>query len=159
MTSETPARGEILAHFWSLSADDSETRKRACEALMRDLRAAAAADGAMATRRSDDGEDDGADARAYALRRLTRGLSSGRAGARQGFALALSELATFAATPAEALDALDANVAPITKATKGQEARDILLGRLFGAAAIGLALGGREDVREEERRRCGAEVA
>lgn len=163
MTDAPSARGEILAHFWSLSADDASTRKRACEALMRDLRAAAAADGARARRSDDDGDgrdgDGGADARAYALRRLTRGLSSGRAGARQGFALALSELATFAATPAEALDALDANVAPITKATKGQEARDILLGRLFGAAAIGLALGGREDVREEERRRCGAEVA
>ena len=163
MTADARARGEILAHFWSLAADDAATRKRACEALMRDLRGGGGGADASATRRDDDGdarrEDGGADARAYALRRLTRGLSSGRAGARQGFALALSELATFAATPAEALDALDANVAPITKATKGQEARDILLGRLFGAAAVGLALGGREDVSEEERRRCGAEVA
>ena len=56
MTDAPPARGEILAHFWSLSADDASTRKRACEALMRDLRAAAAADGARARRSDDDGD-------------------------------------------------------------------------------------------------------
>ena len=93
------------------------------------------------------------DVRAYALRRLTRGLSSGRGGARQGFALALSELAsseTLGTTPMEALEALDANVAVITKSTKGEEARDILLGRMFGLAAIGIALGARTDLDEGE---------
>ena len=38
------------------------------------------------------------------------------------------------------------------------EARDILLGRMFGLAAIGIALGARTDLDEEARTRCGAEV-
>ena len=115
---------------------------------------------------SSSGEDDETHGRAsegvkeYALRRLTRGLSSGRGGARQGFALALCEFACEASgpSPKEALRALDANLAPITKGTKGMEARDILLGRLFGAAAVARALESRKDVSEEERVECGASV-
>jgi len=175
MTDAREVRSEVLARFWSLASEDRDARVRACEALMDDLADARGgggggdgrgADGGAGDARGDGGaggedEDDGADVRAYALRRLTRGLSSGRGGARQGFALALSELAsseTLGTTPMEALEALDANVAAITKSTKGDEARDILLGRVFGLAAIGIALGARTDLEAEARTRCGAEV-
>ena len=177
MADAREVRSEVLARFWSLASEDREARVRACEALMDDLDDARegggggggdgrgdvgrAGDGKSDGRGRSENEDDGADVRAYALRRLTRGLSSGRGGARQGFALALSELAsseTLGTTPMEALEALDANVAAITKSTKGEEARDILLGRMFGLAAIGIALGARTDLDEEARTRCGAEV-
>ena len=81
---------------------------------------------------------------------------------RQGFALALSELArgaTAKLTPGQALEALDANVAPITKSTKGSEIRDIFLGRLFGAGAVARALQGGGGGSDEERARCGGDVA
>ena len=146
MADAREVRSEVLARFWSLASEDREARVRACEALMDDLDDARegggggggdgrgdvgrAGDGKSDGRGRSENEDDGADVRAYALRRLTRGLSSGRGGARQGFALALSELAsseTLGTTPMEALEALDANVAAITKSTKGEEARDICL--------------------------------
>ncbi|OUS49590.1 DNA polymerase phi-domain-containing protein [Ostreococcus tauri] len=160
MVDAREVRSEVLAHFWTLASDDGARRMAACEALMGDLRARGGGGD------EDDGETvndgDGADVRAYALRRLTRGLSSGRAGARRGFALALSELAseeTRGTTPAAALRAMDENEPAITKSTKGDEVRDILLGRLFGAVAIAMALGERKDLEREERARVGAEIA
>ena len=87
----------------------------------------------------------------YALRRLARGLGSGRSGARQGFALALT--AAFSEIPLvslpDGLKLLKTSLDPITQATKGSEARDILMGQLFGVAALvramarALAAGGR----------------
>ena len=172
-------RADVLKRFWDLASEREEARIDACEGLVRDLSRASDGDGdggggadAKDARDSarvsgrDDGNDDGNDgcddAVAYALRRLTRGLSSGRGGARQGFALALSELARGAAarlTPGQALEALDANVAPITKSTKGSEIRDIFLGRLFGAGAVARALQGGGGGSDEERARCGGDVA
>jgi len=177
---------EILSQFWTLASEDGDARRRACEALVGALRgehrrrddASGKSGGGGARgeerRRDDDDDDDDDDedeeeetngrasegVKEYALRRLTRGLSSGRGGARQGFALALCELACEPSgpSPKEALRALDANLAPITKGTKGMEARDILLGRLFGAAAVARALESRKDVGEEERVECGASV-
>ena len=74
----------------------------------------------------------------YALKRLARGLGSGRSGARQGFALALT--AAFSEIPIASLDdglqLLKSSLEPITQSTKGSEARDILMGQLFGVAAL-----------------------
>ena len=160
MVDAREVRSEVLAHFWTLASDDGARRMAACEALMGDLRARGGGGDEDDGDAANDG--DGADVRAYALRRLTRGLSSGRAGARRGFALALSELAseeTRGTTPAAALRAMDENEPAITKSTKGDEVRDILLGRLFGAVAIAMALGERKDLEREERARVGAEIA
>lgn len=156
---------DVLARFWSLASEDAATRAEACVGLLADLGACGGGGGADGRERGDDGARDGvarrADVRAYALRRLTRGLSSARAGARRGFATALSALASEAAaetSPGEALRAMDENEAPITKSTKGDEVRDVLLGRLFGIGAIAMALGERKDLDEAERTRTAGEL-
>eukprot|EP00850_Spirogloea_muscicola_P003391 SM000013S26560 [mRNA] locus=s13:1161056:1167347:+ [translate_table: standard] len=74
----------------------------------------------------------------YALRRLVRGLASSRQGARQGFALALTLAAE--ALPAARAPALVALVAAHLElpsaSSKGQDAKDVLLGRVFAYGAI-----------------------
>lgn len=75
---------------------------------------------------------------AYVIRRLVRGLGSGRDGARQGFSLALTLL--LESVPGlgarEALLLLDAFLEQPHSKNNGAEARDYLLGRMFGAGAI-----------------------
>ncbi|GLI61735.1 hypothetical protein VaNZ11_004161, partial [Volvox africanus] len=71
----------------------------------------------------------------YTLRRLARGLSSSRQGARQGYATALTGLlaASRCLPPAGVLVLLDVCIdGPL----KGGDAKDTLLGRLFGYAAL-----------------------
>ncbi|KAG5456631.1 MAG: hypothetical protein BJ554DRAFT_3577 [Olpidium bornovanus] len=73
----------------------------------------------------------------YALKRLLRGLPSSRDGARQGFALALTEVLAF-------LDFLDVSTVldliaqhtEVSSGLKGPEERDMLFGRLFGYTAV-----------------------
>ncbi|KAI8807296.1 DNA polymerase phi-domain-containing protein [Cladochytrium replicatum] len=73
----------------------------------------------------------------YGLKRLVRGLPSSREGARQGFALALTELLRL-------LDFLKISVVvqmlmkytEITGGMKEQEVREMLFGRIFGCMAI-----------------------
>ncbi len=72
----------------------------------------------------------------YSLKRLVRGLASSRAGARQGFSLALTELLlTFSIIPtSELLSLVDQN---ITLGSAGnQETRDFYLGRIFSALIL-----------------------
>jgi DNA polymerase phi len=79
----------------------------------------------------------------YAVKRLCKGLGSGRMGARQGFALTLAGVlkrAGVALTPADALDALAAALEP-GAAAKGGDARDMLLGMLFGYGAVARGCG------------------
>lgn len=75
----------------------------------------------------------------YAVKRLVRGLCSSRGGARQGFASGLS-LVLGHTTEAQVgmgplLAALEEETA-LAAGMRGQEERDLLLGRLFGLAAI-----------------------
>ena len=100
----------------------------------------------------------------YALRRLARGLGSGRSGARQGFALALT--AAFSEIPLvslpDGLKLLKSSLEPITQSTKGAEARDILMGQLFGVAALARAMAARlaaGETTEEEAVAFGTSVA
>ncbi|KAK9903496.1 hypothetical protein WJX75_007153 [Coccomyxa subellipsoidea] len=76
----------------------------------------------------------------YALRRLARGLGSSHDAARQGFALALA--AALARVPEieslPTLDLLDAAL-EVSKSMKGADAREGLLGRIFGYAAFSQA--------------------
>lgn len=76
---------------------------------------------------------------AYSLKRLLRGLPSSREGARQGFAVALTELLARLLPQQKIslsmiLDLL-AKYTAFTGAAKGQEEKEMRLGRLFGAAA------------------------
>ena len=119
---------------------------------------------------ADDGSGDGptltgcSPVLVYALRRLARGLGSGRSGARQGFALALT--AAFSEIPLvslpDGLKLLKSSLEPITQSTKGAEARDILMGQLFGVAALARAMAARlaaGETTEEEAVAFGTSVA
>ena len=119
---------------------------------------------------ADDGSGDGpaltgcSPVLVYALRRLARGLGSGRSGARQGFALALT--AAFSEIPLvslpDGLKLLKSSLEPITQSTKGAEARDILMGQLFGVAALVRAMAARlaaGETTEEDAVAFGTSVA
>ncbi|EEH58414.1 uncharacterized protein MICPUCDRAFT_56167 [Micromonas pusilla CCMP1545] len=140
--------GHVLQHFWDLANVEAEVRRRSAVDLVSELATAqsnhAEGGGASATARDDATSELGPSLRAcspvvvYALKRLARGLGSGRSGARQGFALALT--AAFSEIPIASLDdglqLLKSSLEPITQSTKGSEARDILMGQLFGVAAL-----------------------
>ena len=103
---------------------------------------------------------------AYALKRLARGLGSGRSGARQGFALALTTALTEirgAVSLEGGLDLLKKSLEPITQSTKGAEARDILMGQLFGVATLVRAMASQSSgdgaPSDAERARFAARVA
>ena len=144
--------GHVLQHFWDLANIESEVRRESAVNLVNELKQAqdehvGGSDGVMM------GGGGGGDANGavdgpalegcspvlvYALKRLARGLGSGRSGARQGFALALT--AAFTEIPLvslpDGLKLLKSSLEPITQSTKGAEARDILMGQLFGIAAL-----------------------
>jgi DNA polymerase phi len=153
--------GHVLQHFWDLANIDAETRRESAVNLVNELKQAqdehvpgGADDGTLM------GGGGGGDANGvvdgpalegcspvlvYALKRLARGLGSGRSGARQGFALALT--AAFTEIPLvslpDGLKLLKSSLEPITQSTKGAEARDILMGQLFGIAALVRAMAAR----------------
>tara|TARA_B110000977_G_scaffold21250_1_gene25502 strand:+ start:17225 stop:21355 length:4131 start_codon:yes stop_codon:yes gene_type:complete len=160
--------GHVLQHFWDLANVEAETRQNSAVRLVHELKSAQDAhvvsgDGAVEMGDGTDEMDRGDGAGpgdsneappsltgcspvlVYALRRLARGLGSGRSGARQGFALALT--AAFAEIPlvslSDGLKLLKTSLEPITQATKGTEARDILMGQLFGIAALVRAMSAR----------------
>ena len=161
--------GHVLQHFWDLANVEAETRQTSAVRLVHELKSAqdafsvsgAVSDAEMGDaadvggRLSGDGSGDENEAPpsltgcspvlVYALRRLARGLGSGRSGARQGFALALT--AAFSEIPLvslpDGLKLLKTSLDPITQATKGSEARDILMGQLFGVAALVRAMAAR----------------
>lgn len=89
---------------------------------------------------------------AYVVRRLVRGLGSGRDGARQGFSLALTLLLESVAGlgAREVLLLLDAFLEQPASRNNGAEARDYLLGQMFGAGAI-VRSGVRADAADKAR--------
>ncbi len=73
----------------------------------------------------------------YAIKRLVRGLSSSTDAARQGFAACLAEI--LAALPHVPLSLVQEHMVASTEVTgsvRGQEERDMLLGRLFTCLAV-----------------------
>ena len=165
--------GHVLQHFWDLANVQADVRQKSAVSLVTELKSAqdahgpdgadvemgdadagAGAGGVVAHGVGALGSRGYADAPAltecspvltYALKRLARGLGSGRSGARQGFALALT--AAFAEIPLvtlpDGLKLLKSSLEPITQSTKGSEARDILMGQLFGVAALVRAMAAR----------------
>ena len=165
--------GHVLQHFWDLANIEAEVRRKSAVSLVNELKSAQDAHGeegaqllcggggqagghdvAMEDNLVEGGGDhhDGSPQLAgcspvvvYALKRLARGLGSGRSGARQGFALALT--AAFAemrlVSLEDGLKLLKSSLEPITQSTKGSEARDILMGQLFGVAALVRAMAAR----------------
>ncbi|TPX59586.1 hypothetical protein PhCBS80983_g02349 [Powellomyces hirtus] len=141
-----PGSSGVMSLYWELASVDPEVRQQAAESLLRALYTfqqqhdAAKNGSAVATATTTATEDNldvfCAQDVSYGIKRLLRGLPSSRDGARQGFAVALTELL-------RGLEFLDVSVvlSMLTKLTqtegaKGQEEREILFGRIFGLMAI-----------------------
>ncbi|KAL6769432.1 hypothetical protein ACKKBG_A30985 [Auxenochlorella protothecoides x Auxenochlorella symbiontica] len=129
---------KILAHFWNLASLEAEVQFRASSDLV---------DAVLKTQSSapkagkrEDGEAVVAaysPTTGYTLKRLVKGLASGNAGARQGFALALTLLLKrLPGMTADDAVLLLASYLEAPSASKGAETRDYLLGRTFGIGAI-----------------------
>jgi len=145
-TTSVPA--SILQAFWDLASTDAETRCSTAAALSEELSLIQEQNGGGTNGINDDiSGTSGVRAKPdavveYSMKRLTRGLGSGRAGARQGFAVAFTSALTHldAISVEDGFRYLKEGLEPITKSTKGSEARDILIGQLFGNAALARAL-------------------
>ncbi|KAF8749914.1 hypothetical protein HU200_012516 [Digitaria exilis] len=139
--------------FRDLASPEASVRETAAEALVGELRAVQkgyekgarkgereAGDGdgpSQMEAEKDDGLDNCAPSVRYAIRRLIRGISSSREYARQGFALGLAVvLESIRSIRVEAIMKLIPNLLEYSSSMKGPEAKDNLLGRLFGFGAI-----------------------
>ncbi|KAJ3004845.1 DNA-directed DNA polymerase [Thoreauomyces humboldtii] len=136
------AASNVMALYWELASVDPLVRQKAADSLLRALHAfqlqhQASHPSASSTTATEDNLDElCAKDVSYGLKRLLRGLPSSRDGARQGFAVALTELL-------RGLDFLNVTtvLSLLTKLTqtegaKGQEEREVLFGRIFGIMAI-----------------------
>jgi len=140
---------EILQCFWDLAAVDEAKRVAAAAALVEHIAVEGpgklvplSAKDVAALPQASSAKLDAvlagcSPSAAYVLKRLVNGLASGRAAARQGFSIALA--ACLEALPGfgaiRALAMLDACL-ETTGSMKGNEVRDVLLGRVFGTGAI-----------------------
>ncbi|RKO89758.1 DNA polymerase phi-domain-containing protein, partial [Blyttiomyces helicus] len=129
----------VLALYWELASVNPATRQRAAESLITALHSFQLNHSASDIPK--DASEESLEAAcaedvSYGLKRLLRGLPSSRAGARQGFAVALTELLnrlefSRVSTVLEMLTKLTD-----TTGAKGQEEREIYFGRIFGLMAI-----------------------
>ncbi|KAG8058062.1 hypothetical protein GUJ93_ZPchr0002g25819 [Zizania palustris] len=139
--------------FRDLASPEPSQREAAAQALVAELRQVQtayekggrkgeteAADGdgpSQMEAEKDDGLENCAPSVRYAIRRLIRGISSSREFARQGFALGLAlVLESMHAISVEAIMKLIPNLLEYSASMKGPEAKDNLLGRLFGYGSI-----------------------
>ncbi|KAJ3207331.1 DNA-directed DNA polymerase [Dinochytrium kinnereticum] len=128
--------------YWDLASLDASVRLKAAQSLSMVIQQAAQIVPKDASIKG--GEESGSQSFpheiSYGLRRLLRGLPSSRDGARQGFAVALTELIHLIPSIQldEILDLLE-SVTAVTNSMKGQEQREMLFGRLFGLRAIHLS--------------------
>jgi DNA polymerase phi len=113
----------VLELFWQLSSLDQAERASAAASMASALAASPSSPASQ-----------------YCIKRLVRGLGSGRAGARQGYAAALSTCIRslgFAAFDSNHLISLiDSEMEEVTVHTKAGDARETFIGRVFGFAAI-----------------------
>ncbi|XP_062218145.1 uncharacterized protein LOC133918324 [Phragmites australis] len=139
--------------FRDLASPEPSVREAAAEALVAELREVQkayekgarkgekkAGDGdepSQMEAEKDDGLENCAPSVRYAIRRLIRGVSSSREFARQGFALGLAVvLESIRAISVEAIMKLIPNLLEYSSSMKGPEAKDNLLGCLFGFGSL-----------------------
>ncbi|KND01937.1 DNA-directed DNA polymerase [Spizellomyces punctatus DAOM BR117] len=132
---------DMMALYWELASVDPTVRQKAADKLVRALYTFQhdlhpTLENAVSTPSGDNLDQLCAQDVSYGIKRLLRGLPSSRDGARQGFAVALTELL-------KSLEFLRVSTAlsllaklTQTEGAKGQEERDILFGRIFGLMAI-----------------------
>eukprot|EP00743_Colponemidia_sp_Colp-15_P008419 GILK01009149.1.p1 GENE.GILK01009149.1~~GILK01009149.1.p1 ORF type:complete len:1355 (+),score=420.14 GILK01009149.1:41-4105(+) len=131
---------EFLQHFWDLADANAEIRKAATANLLKALQESDQKKMPVApVEKKSSGLDlpGASNELTYTLKRLIRGLSSSREGARQGFALALTQLlATYTELDLTLLvQFLQSSTEP-TQATKRGEKKELYLGRIFGYLSI-----------------------
>eukprot|EP01116_Phalansterium_solitarium_P022955 TRINITY_DN77_c0_g1_i1.p1 TRINITY_DN77_c0_g1~~TRINITY_DN77_c0_g1_i1.p1 ORF type:complete len:1362 (+),score=632.42 TRINITY_DN77_c0_g1_i1:121-4206(+) len=126
----------LLQYFWDLASVDVVVRTKCAGDLIRylyekqeefDLKTAQTSDGAGRV----------SPQLRYSVTRLIKGLCSGREGARQGFSLALLEVLNIFRflKLSDVLDEID-TASHVKGSMNGQEERDQLFGRVFGALAV-----------------------
>ncbi|KAL6041087.1 DNA-directed DNA polymerase [Balamuthia mandrillaris] len=125
-------QGGILERFWELANLDPAKRHSGAKELIGSL--------VELQQRSEKTAAAGTECcqeLTYSVKRLVRGLASSREGARQGYALALTELLhTFPIVTIDSVFKLiDENLIPSNNA-KGQEEKDAHFGNLFGLLSI-----------------------
>ncbi|TVU33504.1 hypothetical protein EJB05_25327 [Eragrostis curvula] len=122
----------------ALVAELKDVQKAHEKALRKGEKEAGAGDGpSQMEAEKDDGLENCAPSVRYAIRRLIRGISSSREFARQGFALGLAVvLESIRAISIEAIMKLIPNLLEYSSSMKGPEAKDNLLGRLFGFGSL-----------------------
>ncbi|DBB02081.1 TPA: DNA-directed DNA polymerase [Trebouxia sp. C0004] len=126
---------QVLKFFWDLASLNEDARATAAAGLVAELQSIQA-EFSLSSAGSKQ-QATYAPSLMYGLKRLVRGLASGRQGARQGYALALSNL--LADIPALSITEVLATMASeleVSGQAKGSEAHDQLLGQVFGYAAI-----------------------
>ncbi|TPX37827.1 hypothetical protein SeMB42_g06860 [Synchytrium endobioticum] len=137
---------DTLSLYWDLASKDVDIRTRAAATLIRQLVAVQSEWSAARTIHMPTNDDPHgietlcAPDVSYALKRLLRGLASSRAGARQGFSVALTELLTI--IPELRLSHLMhllLTSIEVTGSMKSQEERDGYFGRIFGILAFTLS--------------------
>lgn len=131
---------QILGYFWDLASLSSQEREASANKLV-DLIVASQNDGTESSRSAEMSPGHAlahcSPLMQYSVKRLCRGLGSGRAGARQGFSLALTLLLQESSclTASDVMTVLESTLdAPVS--LKGAELRDLLLGQVFGYAAL-----------------------
>jgi len=129
-----------LECYWKLVSTDPGERIQAAHELIEALIASSGGTNttSIATENGGDHPPSGLSADVdYAIKRLVRGLSSSTEAARQGFAACLAEM--LAALPHVPLTLVKEHMVASTEVTgsvKGQEERDMLLGRLFTCLVV-----------------------
>ncbi|KAJ3287161.1 hypothetical protein HK104_008733 [Borealophlyctis nickersoniae] len=130
---------DTMSLYWELASVDPNVRQRAAESLATALakfQGAHTASGAGTAGSEEALEKVCAPDVVYGLKRLLRGLPSSRDGARQGFAVALTELlSSLDFIPVSTIMSLLLKLTD-TAGTKPQEEREIYFGRIFGIMAI-----------------------
>lgn len=138
---------EVLKQFWDLASVDQAVRQGAVKTLVQrvtdDQKAFAQKGSKVVNGDTMNGSANVEEApecsplTKYTMRRLVRGLASNRQGARQGFALALTHLVQAAAgVNTDTVLVMMESTLAVSVSMKASEARDNLLGQLFGCAAI-----------------------
>ncbi|KAJ3275621.1 hypothetical protein HDV01_007624 [Terramyces sp. JEL0728] len=127
-----------LSEYWDLAAIDPEKRNNAAFSLINKL-TALHAEYTTEIKTVQDFQTHSAPDISYALKRLLRGLSSSRDGARQGFAVALTELLRLLKLPTVFILELLFDISEKNGTKTGQEEREFYFARLFGYQAIAQA--------------------
>ncbi|TPX35785.1 hypothetical protein SmJEL517_g01918 [Synchytrium microbalum] len=147
-TSDMNGSSTTLSLYWDLASKDVKTRTRAATLLIQTLVALQDNYTAQSNWIDQIHNDNDADNLelvcapdvSYALKRLLRGLASSRQGARQGFAVALTELLTVIPhVRLSRLIELLLSVSEISGSMKSQEERDGYFGRIFGFQSFAIS--------------------